>query len=294
MEESFQEFYKKVKRYYVYIVEEKMTNDQRYKDHLMTLGKHIEAFRKQCKFEEHRKYMIEKYPGELFKIHEMLVGDEAKKLYLDEDMLKGNQRVHDTFFNILNIKTPRKKFKFLPTKLFNKFIEGITYFKQDATSEVPAYHRDLSCGPKSFTTTQKFEEPMQCKNVDKIKKLQIKQFVRTCYIERLMYDHIYTKAFHRQDVGHLHELATIERLYEKYFRGCDISIKITYREDIYPISLRVDESFPNNTRIREMYSVSNTKKHVDCTKFESPSGNQYEKIQTFEQEEPWILVHKRK
>ena len=63
--------------------------------------------------------------------------------------------------------------------------------------------------------------------------------VRNCYIERLVYDNIYTNTFYRQDLGHLVELKSMEQMHDSYYKNESIGIKIRYRDEVYPESLHL-------------------------------------------------------
>lgn len=162
---------------------------------------------------------ISKHSGELLRLHDILVGSFAK-IYANTVNLKNLRSLHDSFFGILSIHSPGKKFQNVPTQLFTAFIQGITYFENEKERAFPVYHRSISCGSKSKTVEEKF------RNYDKSNLI-------LCLIERLIYDNIYTNTFHRQDLGHLFELKKVEREYQDSFPGNQIKIDIEYEKHIY-------------------------------------------------------------
>jgi hypothetical protein len=167
------------------------------------------------------KLIIQKFPGQLFIVHDTLVG-KLGKVYMNKDELSNLRKAHDLFFiKFLEIKiSPRKRFANLATMFTTDFCKGITFFANNSGIEqVPFYHRDTSCG--SFDRSS-LKNPI---------------FVKNCYIERLIYDQIYSKIFMEQDVSHRVELGDIERLYEKMYPGENLTIKVSFSDDIHPDSV---------------------------------------------------------
>jgi len=220
----------------------------------------------------HIDAFIEGNKGELYRVHEILVG-EIQRLFLDKHHTENARTCHDIIFGAINIKVPRKRFASLPTQLCQEFCKGITYFENDGPIlESPFYHRKSSCGTKTKQASEKFKHDAT------------KEYVRRCYLERLIYDQIYTHTLHFQDIGHEYELKVIEQLYQKFFSYSSIDVRIKYRDMIYPINVMIIHSTPNGVVI-EQYS-KNKSKHVLCKK--EHGGITYEKIQTFEHEESWM------
>jgi hypothetical protein len=140
---------------------------------------------------------IDATKGLLNRIHIVMMDRTFKDLYLRRSTdtksttlleLESKLRsVHDRFFNALGIKRPALKFASLPTQICTEFLKGITVFDSNASiNETPFYHRPNSCGTKELPTEAKFA-PLST-NTD-VTRQQKKQHVKTCYVERLVYDH---------------------------------------------------------------------------------------------------------
>ena len=209
--------------------------------------------------------------GELFKIHDTLVGKFAK-LYTNKQQLDHLRKIHDKFFiNKLNIRAPRKKFARIPTWLVTEFCKGITYFNNNVGIEA------ASSGPLSRNN------------------LTNKLFLRNCYIERKIYDLIYLKVFYEQDLGHLVELKSVERLYENNYPKEDLKVFVKMPDGVHPICLQLQWYDKKDILIKESYFKTFGKKLVTCRRevFEDNNKKIYEKTQTFDQETPWIIVSPR-
>jgi len=90
-----------------------------------------------------KKVFIDKNACVLFKIHDILVGQFART-YMESTQIEKCRKPHDTFFNNLDIRSPRHRFARLPTIIFNEFVRGITYFEIDHKPDNPIYHREES------------------------------------------------------------------------------------------------------------------------------------------------------
>jgi hypothetical protein len=199
--------------------------------------------------QQNREAFIQTFPMELYLIHDTLIGKDDKKL-------NGKFRsLHDAFFKTcLGIVHVQKRLSFLPTLLFNKFIKDTT--------------RELSCGAQDVTSQYKFINAMNILR----ERVLIKMFERTCYIERLIFDDIHNNAFHQQDLGQ-----------HKQF-------KLKYDDDNYPQMLIITDK-THELITDETYTISRMHDRVMCVRTtRSKDGiTRYEKVQTFKQEEPWIL-----
>lgn len=213
--------------------------------------------------------------GELFKIHNILVGP-TKDLYMSQKTKSNARACYDVIFNAINLKQPKRRFATLPTDLCQEFCKGITYFSHDEPfHERPFYHRDDSCGTGTKTAKDKFSKV----------NTNTREYVKKCYLERLIYDSIYTNTFHQQDLGHMQELRTMELLYQKYFDMSTIMIHITYEGMIYPIQLKVVYLNRDST-ITETYTKNKRTKFVTCKRMEGDVHS--EKVQSFDQESAWM------
>lgn len=243
------------------------TSLTRYKKTLMDLVKSFKT--RYHKDKQCMQDIINQEPARLFKIHDILVGKAAKLYIKDTSTFR---QVHDILFTeCLGIKVPRKRFANLATQLATKLCEGLTYFANDTgIQEVPFYHRDTSCGPKDR------------------RNMSRKEFVRMCYIERLIYDAVYTFVFYEQDVKHLIELRNIERLFQDHFKGHDITVKVSASDDLHPDIVFI-------TSINPLYILPAIERYVknndriECYRF-SHDLISYHKTQTFQQESPWIEI----
>lgn len=290
---EFRKFYENIKDFRIFLRNHRLMNESQVDNTLDSLHKDVQRFTNLYSTyydtDKKRDDFIKKFSMELYQIHDTLIGKEMKKVFIDVSYHSKFRSLYDTFFKkCLGMVQVQKRLSYLPTLLFNKFIEGITYFHQDTTDERPVYHRALSCGAQNLTSQYKFIDAMKIKTKPLQERLLIKKFVRTCYIERLIYDDIYNNTFHQQDLGHLHELKTVEQIYEKYYPKHNLYFKMKYDDDNYPIMLLITEKTPDLTT-EETYTVSRKNERVLCSKTTSGKGiMRYEKVQTFKQEEPWI------
>jgi hypothetical protein len=214
--------------------------------------------------------LLEKYQGWFFRIHDTLVGKIAK-LYVDKEDLSRLRKVHDMFFTeFLGIKMPRKRFAFIATKLTTEFCKGITYFANNSgIDQIPFYHRDTSCGP-----------------FDK-RNMKNKLFVKNCYIERLIYEQIYSNVFMEQDVRHRVELKNVELLYEKMYPDENLYLKVGFSDGIHPDSITIEyrKDFDN---IVDSYTKKWNQSIVVGKRYDIGNKILYTKIQSFESESPWL------
>lgn len=198
-----------------------------------------------------------------------------KKTFLNKGLYNDARQCHDTLFGAICLKQPNKRFASLPTKLCQEFCKGITYFQYDMPfPDHPFYHRDNSCGTKKVEAFAKFKDSAS------------KEYLKTCYIERLVYDAIYINTFYEQDIGHKHELKLMEQLYQKYYDHATITVSLTYERLIYPISLMIFYRTAHGI-ISESFTKQKRTKHVLCRRDEK--GQIYEKVQSFDQESGWMV-----
>lgn len=83
-----------------------------------------------------------------------------------------------------------------PTRIFDQFIRGITYFSDQPTrpDQHPIYHRTASCGVRQIDNSKDRafrKDKIQCNN-DKTEKTEKTKAHRayTCFLERLLYEQI--------------------------------------------------------------------------------------------------------
>ena len=222
-----------------------------------------------------------------YKIHDTLVGSFAQN-YLPCNEYNKLRSAHDIIFRSIYIIRPATVFNHLPTQLFTEFCKGITYFKNQNVKERQIYHRKNSCGSGSKTIAEKFKKQY---SYDKI--VSNKEHMRTCYIERLIYDDIYFNTLHYQDFEHNEELLKMIRLYDDIYKG-SIRIEIWYKYKT-PIEIKITTKAPKNFNefymIEEQYIKSPNSNIVRCNKsikYIDNSSKNYYKVQTFDKEEKWI------
>ena len=219
---------------------------------------------------------------QLLRVHLVFTG-KFPKLHLHTRHIQTLRKLHDKLFHSLSIKKPSVYFNRLPTYLFTTFMRGITYFTHEIAN-VPVYHRNVSCGEKTKTFTEKFVIQQTNSNVSAKKK---KAIVKLCFIERKVYDMIYQNTIHEQDLGHLYELKNVERLFEQYHPGENLTLKIEYDDDdCTPRSLHII-TIKKSKIIDESYTkLKNGMTY--CIKHDF-DGQVYEKYQTNDEEEPWMI-----
>ncbi len=229
---------------------------------------------------------ISKHQVSLYKVYDTLVGTYKTLYFKDKSTYVNKARsVNDKFFRSgLNIKNPKQRFSHIPTVLATGFCKAITYFKtNNGLNMKPFYHRFESCGVKHLTIDEKFKINLSNSELTIAEK---KTYVKNCYIERLIYDDIYLKIIHEQDPGHLYELNAVSRLYQDYFPNESITVKVSYKDDYYPIKLTIITIIDDKVDL-QYYSKSKYDSNAsECTRI---AGNlKYEKTQTFDEETAWI------
>ena len=239
--------------------------------HVTTIQKTPESFK------------IHNYQCQLLKIHLAFTG-KFPKLHLPTRHIQTLRKLHDKLFNSLSIKKPSVYFNHLPTFLFTTFMRGITYFTHEIAN-VPVYHRDVSCGDKSKTFTEKFIIQPTNSNVSSKKK---KAIIKLCFIERKVYDMLYQNTIHEQDLGHLYELKNVERLFEQYHPEENLNLILEYEDDdCTPKVLHIVTI--KKSKIRKETFTKLKSGLTYCTRYDF-DGQFYEKSQTIDKEEPWLAT----
>lgn len=139
----------------------------------------------------------------------------------------------------------------LATEVFERFIRGITYFKSqepDNSSVHPLYHRLYSCGDGAHAFR---EAHLRCRaaHMTVRERDEVKTRIQTCYIERLIYDRIYTELSSRialsrgtagnaprsQDDGHHRFIReSVERDFDTCFPGIRILVHVRFGDGGMP------------------------------------------------------------
>jgi hypothetical protein len=255
---------------------------------LSKLQKQTERFVQIAKKEPELASFTEEHIGLIYRIYDTLVGDFGK-------VHGGNgmeyRRLCDKIMNALNIKRPMSRFASVPALFLEHLLRGITYFESDEDVDWPRYHRKQSCGKKTQTYLEKFKI-----YTDDSKRIvdKKKAALQKCYIERLVYNELHHRILHRQDTGHLVELRNIQQLWQDYFPGEEIFVKVEYDEYNLPMSLHIYHQDANMRRTEDIYrkdesgvvhcyrDVYRVMKRISPLRLE-----RYKKLQTFEKEEPW-------
>jgi hypothetical protein len=132
------------------------------------------------------------------------------------------------------------------TQMFKEFMKGITYFNGDTLFEQnqPIYHRNVSC-PRGGQPNQ------SCNNLA-TNPATNPEHVQRCYLERLVYDSIWTEIMQApQDERHLRWLSDTRDAYLACFPNCDLDIQMDYNERAL-----------NNTNANELRLAAPTKLHI--------------------------------
>jgi len=238
-----------------------------------------------------RQIFIEENDVVLYKIYDLFIGSTAK-LYNKSTAIDSYRGAIDKLFRVLMIK-PKTYFLYLPTRVFNQFTKGMTYFANDNPVEHPVYHREASCKSKYINVDAKFSKPNS------------KDALSTCYIERMIYNKLYTHFLHEQEVRHLKELNLVERYFQKHFPSISINVDIKYDTNLYPykcIVTTIEECEENkNVKILTITIEIYTKKPWDseivmCEKQVVHKGKvaNFSKISSFQMATDWNPVNSRR
>jgi len=230
---------------------------------------------------------LNKNYGKFVRLHQTVFGDFNEWYKLDEKTMRDKmfRGAYDLIYKQgFGISKFRSVVDTLATTIFTEFCKGITYFENEKDKSIrPIYHRYNSCGAANETTESKFSKQM-------LKSSNKKWYLRKCFIERLIYNKIYVNIFESQDMGHLDELQKIERLYDDNFPNENLTIKMTFRNIIYPITVDINWNDHNEVYRKQYIREHGYSTIVSCTNYNS--GKLYEKIQTFTEETSWIRADK--
>jgi hypothetical protein len=135
------------------------------------------------------------------------------------------------------------------TGLFNNFIKGITFF----SNEIP------------YDTNQPAYTKRGSKNTECLEQRDI----RNCYIERLIYDDIWTTIIHSsQDINHISWLEETKKAYEKCFPGNELFCKVEYTDNNIPYRLSIFDGENEEIYEKRYDTVMNEYVYpVDITKY---------------------------
>jgi hypothetical protein len=175
-----------------------------------------------------------------------LIKGDPRAAKMDSKVLRS---MYDKLFmkTIQLYKFPDNNF----TLIFKEFIKGITYFKYQESGYIkdPVYHRLFSCGDGKHSFRTEFN---RCNKtlMNKTKLKDVSMRIKTCFIERLIYQEMYlhnqfqlnikshlTKK--TQDQGHTHWLEQTNGDFNTCYPELSIKIKIGYFNGLYPKSLQI-------------------------------------------------------
>ena len=228
--------------------------------------------------------------NDFFQIYDTMLGEHYNLHVKNKSLLPNMRSIVDIIFNAVNIKNPVDFLNYMCTIIFEKFIQGITYFtlqplyRDNNKTEHPLYHRPLSCGSKTQSHTQKFEFQ---KGKSQTSGEHLYQHIMTCYIERTIYDDIYNKMNKMQNISHLKELDILRRLCFDKYKSIP-KIKVSFKPNtIIPIKLVIDYELYHS----ETFSKPENGNIVKCIKrFRSQT---FTKTQSFAFETSWTTPEVR-
>jgi hypothetical protein len=243
---------------------------------------------------------VESHLSELVQIRKLLTG-KNRHMYFDRSyntrLTACNTQIFSNTFRISRINA---RFSRLPTAIFAEFVKGITFFQSDVTPtlETPAYHRPLSCGSGDLTFREKFVIDASMSDIVVNRR---KRALRTCYIERMVYNNIYEYVLDKQDTGHRVELQQLERLYQDYYPGHKLTVDTNIGiGQLTPTFLIILDSYDDNKfHVEETYEkladeVLCTRKLLRNSGRSSPFEVKKEtKTQSFALEVPWSSTARR-
>ncbi len=179
------------------------------------------------------------------------------------------------------------------TNVFNAFVRGITYFASEGALSAPhhpAYHRHGSCPPRGRDNPRCL--PENSSNVRKVKKSCIEK----CYIERSIYDLLWTRFVGSQDEGHLLWLLNTKQAYSSCYPDLDLIVRVDFdAENNLPVGVRIaahrttDGVVAWSAHYKKyvgMYDAGIYTDNVQCIK-QDADGRVYAKVASFHSDVEW-------
>jgi hypothetical protein len=177
------------------------------------------------------------------------------------------------------------------TRVFNAFVRGITYFQPEEVFHPfqPVYHRLGSCMPRGIDNPRCL--PENTSNTRRVKKTHIEK----CYIERCIYDALWSRFVGTQDEGHLNWLHNTKQAYHTCYLDTDLDVRVQFDVNTnLPTGLRVSAHSITYGRLlwtlqyKKYVSMNHSlyDPNVVCIKHEH--GMVSTKINTFELEASWV------
>lgn len=177
------------------------------------------------------------------------------------------------------------------TRLFKKFIKGITYFRNQKEKTVPIYHRFYSCGP--YQDTHRTGNLICTKGLNKKEKRRRQDLITRCYLERLIYNEIYVhETLHfplsgvqenQQDEGHLFRLDLTKQDFATCFPHTAYEVTIEWSDGMpYKLIIVCTKSgrIETHTYIKTPGALYTYDADVTCIK--EINNKKYFKISTFD------------
>ena len=227
----------------------------------------------------------------LEKLRNTLINYEIYNIIYTKKLKDTLKLYYNRIYNRLGYNNFIDQRKKIVSAIFDKFIQGIIYFKNEMqTNRWPIYHRDASCGSSGQTSISRFARTLF--GSDKYKQLE------RCFIERHIYNILYTKIYKLQDLGHMFELQNIKLIFEKYSPKQYLEVYVDKYNGTYPEKLIIDsrDSITKNIIERHEYIKIFDKNNniylddVQCYKKIYIDNSEYEKNQTFANKRRWKRI----
>lgn len=229
-------------------------------------------------------------------LHDMIQDSNRKKATYSTKLLLS---VRDNIFrNELSYTVQANRYRIV-SSIFDKFIRGITYFADEQEDAYPIYHRLVSCGKIRDVDYTDFHTCFEENANNEIAKQRIK----TCYLERLIYDDIYRhQTLHFpvsgtegnvQDESHQFWLQKTKNDFHTCFPNMDVQLTLKY-ENTYPVYMKAyvtqNGNFIEETEFQKRLNY--IQGHLDydlvvhCVR-KTPTEKYREKFQTFLERRQW-------
>ncbi len=174
------------------------------------------------------------------------------------------------------------------TQTFNEFVKGITYFQHQEVyaANQPVYHRHGACAPRG--TDNHHCLPSNTVNARRVKKTDIE----TCWIERQIFDEIWTYLHGTQDLPHLEWMSRTRRAYETCHPNVMVSSHVSFdAETNLPASVIIRKEYPNEPGMRTV-----AEEYIKQLAFDGPSpyGSVVIGIRTEKSDGDRVVVRSRK
>ena len=251
---------------------------------------------------EHKDLLVEVHYDVLVKL-KFAFKELAK---LDAFFVGAHDRIFKNGLSLTN--TPQSL-----TKLFEEFIKGITYFRQqlDPRHPFPVYHRLHSCGPnnKDLDGAHRAANLTCPGGLPRSEKARRKVLTERCYVERLIYDALFKhytllhpdrgNAELEQDERHIERLMLVEQDFRSCFRNMRVEVEMRF-ESGYPTRLEVkkikkDELVSTEIYVKSLGDLQNKfcvyEPGVFCKRIVHSTGNVFAKINIFDMEQDWKRAH---